>query len=85
MAPGGRYRGSPRLLDNDFVAGGTGSDDVDDSQAGSDRDDLRGEDAADVVNGKDGDTSDSISGGPGTDTCFRDPPPEGTQGCENIR
>lgn len=59
--------------DGDIVSGGGGSDDVDDSQAGSDSDVLYGDDANDSVNGKDGDYFDVIRGGAGTDTCYRDP------------
>jgi hypothetical protein len=66
---------------NDEIFGRGGNDTIDASIFSTDVDELRGNRGDDVINASDGDGSDFVNGGPGTDECSADDGDEVTN-CE---
>ena len=70
---------------DDIIRGFGGDDVIDANNFSGDRDVLRGGFGNDTLLANDGDTLDSVFGGPGFDTCVVDSLAEIGGGCERVR
>ena len=71
--------------DDDLILGRGGNDVLDANNFGGDADILRGGTGNDRLLANDGDTDDTVYGGPGNDTCVVDAPSEVGGECETRR
>jgi Ca2+-binding RTX toxin-like protein len=70
---------------DDLIRGEGGGDVIDANNFGGDTDVLRGGSGNDRLLANDGDTRDTVSGGPGFDICVVDARSEVGEGCEKVR
>lgn len=71
--------------DDDLIRGFDGGDVIDANNYGDDEDILRGGSGNDRLLANDGDTLDTVYGGPGFDICVVDARSEIGGGCEKVR
>ncbi len=70
---------------DDLIRGMDGADVLDANNFGDDADVLRGGEGKDRLLANDGDTDDTVNGGPGFDECVVDARSEVGEGCEQVR
>ncbi len=70
---------------DDVINGRGGADVIDANNFGGDTDILRGGEGNDRLLANDGDTLDTVNGGPGFDICVVDARSEVGEGCEKVR